>query len=179
MNANSKPQHRELTGEQQQAIGLLVAGKTETEAAEAVGVNPATVGKWRRFNPWFQAEMNRRRHEIVQATGDRLRALTPKVLDILESELTEGKNRLAAAVQIAKLTRLGDAPSSIGPCDPDYIIDRKVEARLKATQADQQKYLSDTDRMCQSLQPPNRETCEANERAARQAVLDEIENRAG
>jgi hypothetical protein len=130
----------------------------------------------RRHDPWFQAELNRRRSEVVEAAVERVRALLPKALEALESELERGKNHVAAAIQIAKLARLGESSLSIDTANAEEIVNRLVEAKLNAVDADRRKYQSQDDRILDSLIPPNRAKCEADEWAARNAVLHEIES---
>lgn len=64
-----------LTIEQQNAIELLVQGISDREVAEKINFARETVTRWRNENPYFQAELNRKRQEIWGAAQDRLRAL--------------------------------------------------------------------------------------------------------
>ena len=91
---------RPLTVKQENAIDMFVAGATDAEVAQAVGVNRVTVSRWRLYNPYFQAELNTRRQAIWGSAVDRLRALLPRAVDALESELDGGRNRVRAAVSI-------------------------------------------------------------------------------
>jgi hypothetical protein len=113
---------------------IEVAKVYEKAGAKVSALDAATVGKWRRFDPRFQSELNRRRSEIVDAAAERLRALLPKALDVLESELDGGKNRFAAALQIAKLIRLGESLPSIGPLDAEEIVDRALRLAERVTE---------------------------------------------
>ena len=61
------PTCTELRGNQQRAIQLLIAGKSVTETAIAVGVDRRTLQRWRSNNPHFQAEYNRQRTEIYES----------------------------------------------------------------------------------------------------------------
>jgi hypothetical protein len=97
MRTNGYIRQRGLTLEQQNAIDLLIAGKTDTETASAVGVHRVTVTKWRNYDPWFQAELNRRRQEVWGAASERLRAMLPKALDAFDAEFTNGDKRRATA----------------------------------------------------------------------------------
>src|SRR5919108_5375055 len=62
------------TAAQQRAVELLVAGRSDREAAEALGVSRVTVTRWRLYDPCFQVELNRRRDELWAAAADRLRS---------------------------------------------------------------------------------------------------------
>ncbi len=71
--------------EQLNAIDILVLGKTDQETAKAVGVARETVNRWKNDNPYFAAELNKRRKQLWGANGDRLRALTTKAVDAIET----------------------------------------------------------------------------------------------
>ena len=89
--------------------------------------------------PGVQAELNVRRQELWTGTADRLRALLPKVLEVLEQEL-EGENRLQAAVHVLKACGLyGGVPVPQGPTEvEDAVIaeqQRQGERRRAALMA--------------------------------------------
>src|SRR5882724_4191154 len=52
------PAFKPLSIEQQNAIGLLILGKSDKEVAEAVGVNRTTIWEWRTAHPIFMAPLN-------------------------------------------------------------------------------------------------------------------------
>ena len=69
-------QYPTLSIEQHNAIDLLILGHTDHAVAEQIGVARETVCRWRNENPYFMAELNRRRkdvwqtaHETVARTG--------------------------------------------------------------------------------------------------------------
>jgi len=93
-----------LTIEQLNAVELLVMGKTDKEVAEAVGVNRVTVTKWRLYDPYFQAELNRRRKEIWGVVVDRFRSLLLKALNTVEKAIEEGDAR--TAIEILRMAGL-------------------------------------------------------------------------
>ena len=66
---------RQLSIEQENAIDLLLQGKSDREVAEAVGVSRQTVTEWRNGNALFAAELNRRRREVWGGQTERLRQL--------------------------------------------------------------------------------------------------------
>ncbi len=125
------------TLEQQNAIDLLILGKTDREVAETIGVNRVTVTKWRNYDPHFQAELNRCRRELWGASVDRLRGLVPRALDALEQDLEHSKHSGRVAVEILRLAgldRSGPQDASletygVGLTDPDAIVDARVRAR--------------------------------------------------
>ena len=52
---------RGLTLPQLNAVDLLAAGRTDTQAAAALGLHRTTLTKWRLYDVAFQAALNRRR----------------------------------------------------------------------------------------------------------------------
>src|SRR5262245_42807538 len=95
-----------LTVEQQNAVDLLVTGRTDAEAADAVGVHRVTITRWRLHDAHFQAALNRRRQEVWGESLDRLRALVPQALAVLEERLASETDGLRAAIQIVRLAGL-------------------------------------------------------------------------
>jgi hypothetical protein len=180
MRTNGYIRQHGLTIEQRNAIDLLVAGKTDTETAASVGVHRVTVTKWRLYDPWFAAELNRRRQEVWGAAADRLRAMLPKALDAIESELGCADNRLAAAVQIVKLTGLTNAPPPDGPTESEPIINALFESHLSAIDAARRASLTPDQKMAADMlanyggDPEQRA---ADERAAWRAVRKELKGR--
>jgi hypothetical protein len=137
---------QELSIAQLNAIDLLVTGETDQATAEAVGVTRQTVNGWRNTNPYFQAELNRRRVELWGGAVDRLRALLPRAVAVLADELEGGTDRAGVALSILRLGGLDRAKAPqkldkflIGPTDPDAIIDAEVRRR----RPDRATYLDD------------------------------------
>lgn len=135
-----------LSVAQLNAVDLLVVGKTDQEAAEAVGVTRQTVNGWRNANPWFVAALNARRQDLWGVTVDQLRALLPRAVAVLAEELDGGEARGRVAVDILRLAGLDRTRSDakldtllIGPTDPDAIIDAEVRRR----RPDRVAYLDD------------------------------------
>ena len=124
---------RELTVEQLNAVDLLVAGQSDREVAATVGVTRQTVGGWRNYNPWFRAELTRRRNEVWRTSGDRLRALIPKALATLEGGLNEyAADPVKAALAVLKLAgaeRLVAPPGDDEPEEALAIIDAEARRR--------------------------------------------------
>jgi hypothetical protein len=126
----------ELTIPQLNAIDLLATGKTDQETAEAVGVTRQTVNGWRNINPYFQAELNRRRQDLWGVTVDQLRALLPRAVAVLAEELDGGNDRAGVALSILRLGGVDGikAPQKldkflVGPTDPEAIIDAEARRR--------------------------------------------------
>jgi len=124
---------RELTVAQLNAVDLLVAGQSDREVAATVGVTRQTVGGWRNYNPWFRAELTRRRNEVWRTSGDRLRALIPKALATLEGGLHEyAADPVKAALAVLKLAgaeRLVAPPDDDEPEEALAIIDAEARRR--------------------------------------------------
>jgi transposase-like protein len=105
-----------LSVQQQAAVDLLAVGKTVTAVAEQVGVARQTVSEWLNQDPAFEAAVNRRRQELWENVSDRLRALLPNALDVLEQALENGS--VKAAVEVLKAAGLHGLQRPSGPVDP-------------------------------------------------------------
>ena len=127
MTKADKTGHVELTVEQQNAIDLLVVGKTDREVADAVGKSRQTVCAWRLYLPDFRAELNKRRQEVWGASADKLRNLLPRALEVIEQELNGGESRVKVALEIVKLADI--QMGSIGPHTSDAIVAEEARSR--------------------------------------------------
>jgi hypothetical protein len=114
---------RELSEQQQAAVELLAAGKTDREAAQTLNLPGDSVAKWRMHDPVFQAALNACRAEAWRAGIDRLRSMVPKALDALADELNRPDNpeRCKIALDILRLAKLTDI-SPHGPEEPETIV---------------------------------------------------------
>lgn len=99
---------RQLNIEQENAIDLLIQGRSDREVAEAVGVSRQTITGWRNYNPVFIAVLNERRYEIWGAQTERLRGLVESAVSVLQNDLDNEDMRLrqSAAVHILKAVGL-------------------------------------------------------------------------
>lgn len=136
MATKSYKREHGLTAKQLVAIDCLLMGKTDREAAEVAGVNRVTITKWRLYDPYFQAELNRRRAEIWNAAVDRLRNLILKALDVVEKSLDQGD--VKTALEIVKMSGLdmtkpgGDLGTyGIGPTEAEEIVEELVTAEKR------------------------------------------------
>jgi hypothetical protein len=127
---------RALSVAQLNAIDCLVTGKNDLETAELVGVSRQTVNQWKNKDPWFAAELNRRRQEVWGTAVDSLRALLPRAIRVLAHVLEGPEDRPEVALQVLKLAGMdfSHAPAKldqahVGPTDPAQIIDGAVRAR--------------------------------------------------
>jgi transposase len=121
---------QELSVEQQNAIDLLVLGRSDREVAEAVGVSRQTVTAWRNNNSLFAAELNVRRQELWGNQTDKIvSSLLPKALQVLEEDLNNTEDlrlRQAAAVQVLRAVGFGSTSLK-----PEGLTDAKKIEREK------------------------------------------------
>ena len=96
-----------LSPKQQATIELLLLGKSMSDIARAIEVDPRTLYRWRQ-DELFADELTQRRRELWSAAADRLKALVHPSLDILEKELADrfDRTRHRAAVNILRLSDL-------------------------------------------------------------------------
>ena len=123
---------RQLNVEQENAIDLLLQGKSDREVAEAVGVSRQTVTEWRNHNSVFVAELNRRRQEIWGSQTARLRLLVSQAVDVFEEDLQNDQDlklRQSAAVHILKAVGLYGA--DLSPMGEVYPEDVEEDWRYK------------------------------------------------
>jgi hypothetical protein len=161
----------QLTLPQLNAIDALVAGKSDMEVAGIVGVHRVTVSKWRLYDPYFQAELNARRRALWGDAAERLRALLPKAIDTLEAELS-GDKRLAAALQVIRLTGLNENRFEPGGTDASAIIESRVGERADEIFEKRLMVLTESERQMARLtagRTPN------DLAVAREQVMAEIE----
>lgn len=129
---------RQLRLAQRNAIELLLAGKTDQEVAEAVGVTRQTISLWRNKDELFRAALDARRQELWGAYVERLRQLVGRALQVLEADLLQDDDRRlrqSAAVHILKCVGLYGA--NLEPKDSaerwpfDDWTDAQLERALK------------------------------------------------
>jgi hypothetical protein len=78
-----------LDERQRVALELMLTGATLTAVANAVSIGRKTLYRWRTEDPAFQAELHRRRHEILDSSVDRFRSVLGKSLDLLEKQIRD------------------------------------------------------------------------------------------
>lgn len=122
-------QEQELSGRQLNAVEALVSGATDSEAAALANVSRQTVNAWKLHNPWFQAEVNRRRAELWGTSRDRLRSMLPAALDRIERELTDEGGDWRAALKLLDLVGLDGDYGTVGLTDASAIVDRLARGR--------------------------------------------------
>jgi len=120
----------DLTIAQQNAIELLIGGKTDKEVAGDLHIHRVTVTRWRLYHPGFQAELNARRALFWQVAQDRFRALTLAAMDAIAADLkAPDPARGKLALRVVELSGIRSENLGItGPSDPDIIVDEAIEA---------------------------------------------------
>lgn len=100
---------RKLSNKQQRALELLLQGKTQTEVASELEIDPSTVWRWLRLGTAFEDQYRQARAEIWSSMRWRLRQLGSKALDVLETSLSseDERIRLKAAIEITRAVELG------------------------------------------------------------------------
>jgi hypothetical protein len=138
---------RPLSQEQIDAIEYLLQGKSDKVIAEIVGVSRQTIWEWRKQDPLFIAEVNRRRVELWNEACERMKSLANRALDVLELQLNSGdpKTSLAAAKYVLQGTQLlGDTNLRVGgPTNPEQIILEKLRREARNELAPRIKEIDD------------------------------------
>jgi HEAT repeat protein len=140
---------RHLTPTQEVAVALVLAGKTDGEAAEAAGVTRQTVWEWRHNHPTFIAEVNRRRKEVWGAAAERLRGLLGRAVEVLEEGLDAQDPRVRQRAASLVLQVLGLMEKRhwepVGPTTPEE-VEQEVE-RAAARRAAWDAWNAELDRL--------------------------------
>jgi hypothetical protein len=125
-----KPTFKPLSIEQQNAIDLLILGKSDKEVAEAVGVNRTTIWEWRTAHPIFMTSLERQRAEVWRQPQERLRSLLSKAVENLGQAVESGD--LKASIELLKAVGMyGDGTmNAIGEQDPEKLIRQQAEAQV-------------------------------------------------
>lgn len=124
----------ELSTAQIIAMGALLDGATDGEAAELAGVSRQTVNTWRHNDAQFMAGLAAARLEIWEGAADRTRGLAQRALDVLAADLDgdDPKLRQTAALAVLRAVGLTDLRPT-GPTDAEGIeLVRQREERERA-----------------------------------------------
>ena len=99
---------KKLSGPQQKAINLFLAGLNDTQVGEQVGVARSTVNKWKNKNPNFGAELDRQQQELNQENRLQLSGLVGQSIQVLRQSLASENERirLSASIHVLKATSL-------------------------------------------------------------------------
>lgn len=106
-----------LSVAQERAIETLLAGGTDSEAAQAAEVTRQTVNGWKRRDAEFIAALNSRRAAVWDSASDRLRALVREAIEEFGNALKheDVKVRLGAASKILQAASLLSPERPRGP----------------------------------------------------------------
>ena len=119
-----------LNGPQIAAADALISGATDAEASEAANVSRQTVWRWRTRDPHFQAELNRRRSELWEASADQVRALIPVALSRLRHELEDGEGGAKVLMPFLQMVGAGSRDyRPTGATDARKILEQRVRDR--------------------------------------------------
>lgn len=147
-----------LTDRQATAIDLLLAGKSDTATSEAIGAHRTTISRWRAYHPAFQAELTRRRAELFGSATERLRAMVPKALEVLEAEL-DGENKLNTAQSILRMAGLDKLdPPKGSPDDAEDILLSRLQRRLGELKREREESMTIDQRLLAMSTEPSLET---------------------
>ena len=116
---------KQLNDKQLGAIQYLLAGQSQTETAELVDVDKATLWRWMQ-KPEFIAALNFERNEIHSANREYLRSLTSKAIGVLD-KLMDSKNEATKhRAAIAILDKGGSMGTDDTDTNPDHIAARQA-----------------------------------------------------
>ena len=104
----------ELNDNQLAALDVLMAGATQQQAADAVGVSRQTVNEWCTKTPLFIAERQTRRMLRTQHHADRVQLLADKAFDVFEDLLDEGDQKAATFI-----VRMAAADGFVAAAQPE------------------------------------------------------------
>jgi len=124
-----------LSVAQQNAVDALLAGLSDTEAAEAAGVTRQTVNAWKNHHPPVVAAMNQARRDLWERSADRLRNLLPMAIDVLEVQLGAAVPDPKTALDVLRLAGVADRGAPLTPTGPTTaaaVIDAEVFRRRRA-----------------------------------------------
>ena len=110
-----------LSPAQEQTIGLLLQGQTEADVATTLQLSREEIQYWRHEHPVFLARLNQQRRMLWDEAQNRLRALVPRAIEVLEKAMAQGS--VKAAVELLKVVQLHDRiPIPSGPEDPQLVL---------------------------------------------------------
>lgn len=95
-----------LSVEQENAIDLLITGKSDKETGEVCGVSRQTIIAWKR-EPEFLAELNKRRAALWQEDIDKLRSLVSDAILIIAEDLQAENKKMRREAAIHVLRAVG------------------------------------------------------------------------
>lgn len=93
-----------MNSKQDEALGLALMGKTDTEIARRVGVSRVTVNQWRNHDEDFMNELRTRRKQLWDRQREGLMVLCGKAMEVLGESLAspDEKVRIKAAMEVLR-----------------------------------------------------------------------------
>jgi hypothetical protein len=124
------PRFKPLSLAQETALTLYLAGRSDADVAEAVGVTRQTCNEWRNQHVVFMVELEKRRADLWRSSAERLRSGITKAIENLLGAVEAGD--LKASIALLKAVDLyGDASMShIKALDPETLIRQQAEAQV-------------------------------------------------
>ena len=106
--AKREAEKQALKDQQLLAIPLIVAGKSDAQVAEAIGVARETVNRWRNHDEDFQNELSQSRRAHINARISALSSVNTKAIEVLEELLDsdDEQTRLRAAMHLLRTVSL-------------------------------------------------------------------------
>ena len=124
-----------MSPEQENAINLLLLGKSDREVAEAVSVTHETVWRWRYEHALFLAELNRRQALWAEA-HERLWTLVHAAVSVIKEAVKDGDAKVA--VELLKIVKLhGEVRPSEGPTNPEAVLQQRARAQARRELGDE------------------------------------------
>lgn len=102
----------ELSPQQARLIQLLLAGKSQNEAAAELGVSPRTITRWMEL-PQFTQEYKHIKTDLASQVIGEINKLFPKAIKALEDSLTCNKAPMVK-LQAASMVLERIAPTQVG-----------------------------------------------------------------
>jgi hypothetical protein len=129
--SQQKPTLKPLSIAQENAIDLLILGKSDREVADTVGVNRTTMWEWRTAHPLFRATLERRRAEVWRQPQERLRSLLAKSVENLAAAVEDGD--VKASIEVLKAVGMygHGTMNTIHEQDPEQLIAQEAERRVR------------------------------------------------
>ena len=113
----------DLTAQQNQALTLLITGRSIPEIAQELGLHRSTVWRWSR-EPAFEAEFNA---SVAEARSEQVRSylsMQEKALETLTNCLESRNDMVRLRASLIVLDRVDKI--KYGPVDADEIVRRRT-----------------------------------------------------
>lgn len=114
------------------AVAAILTGATDADAADAAGVSRQTVCGWRLHHPAVVGALGAGRRDIWDNAADRLRALLPTAVAVLEVALDNPLPDPQTALAELRLAGLADRAAPLTPTGPTTaaaVVDAEILRR--------------------------------------------------